>query len=91
VYLGLHDSGEEGVAGCPCTRWFQNGASLLQYDALLMTCVAASGQQQPILQSVPTCRAEVAAAMAYDRAAIREKGVDAATNLHLAEFAEELG
>ncbi|KAI7844263.1 hypothetical protein COHA_002061 [Chlorella ohadii] len=33
---------------------------------------------------------EVAAAMAYDRAAIREKGVDAATNFHLAEYAEEL-
>ena len=29
--------------------------------------------------------------MAYDRAAIREKGVDAATNFHLAEYMEELG
>ncbi|PRW59328.1 floral homeotic isoform B [Chlorella sorokiniana] len=33
---------------------------------------------------------EVAAAIAYDRASIREKGVDAGTNFHLAEYAEEL-
>ena len=29
--------------------------------------------------------------MAYDRAAISEKGIEAATNFHLAEYAEELG
>lgn len=40
--------------------------------------------------SLPPSAAELAAAQAYDRAAIAQKGVEAATNFHLSEYLELL-
>lgn len=84
LYLGLHDSGAGGREGKRSLR-----VAGLRSGRLHKASFHSPAPPRPAPLLPPP--AEVAAAMAYDRAAIADKGVEAATNFHLAEYAEELG
>lgn len=91
VYLGLHDSGAAAMVWLGCSLWPPKKTKNTRLPSMLCVDTNHPMRGRHHTKPVPPPCAEVAAAMAYDHAIIREKGADAPTNFHLVEYAEQLG